>query len=142
MRKVSSWSSSRRKATFALAAIAAAAVLGVGAALAHTGDDAVQTATRGFKGISNVDHSNVPAGTWMFEVVAMDGKVMDLTLAIKSNCIGGEFYFNKQIKKPTLGTQVTTPKITANPNADGGNLCSQVAFPGAGNSITVRVTHP
>jgi len=126
----------------AIVALTAAAVLAAGAALAHTGDDAFQKAKRGFKGISNVDHGAVPAGPWTFEVVDMDGKVMDLTLAIKSNCIGGEFYFNAQIKKPTLDTEVTTAEITANPNADGGNLCSQVAFPGAGKSITVKVSHP
>jgi hypothetical protein len=140
MSRVSSRSSSGRKAAFSLAAVAAGAVLGVGAALAHTGDDANQTATRGLKGISNLDHGPVPAGEWTFKVVAMEGKVMDLTLAIKSDCIGGTFYFYEQIKKPTLGTEVKTtpvPEAALEPN-----LCSQVGFPGAGKSITVRVSHP
>jgi len=135
--------SGRARATFALAAVVAAAVLGVGAALAHVGGFLDQTATRGFGGISNVDHAGVPPGQWTFDVVAMDGRVRDLTLAIKLPCVGGTLYYYNQIKKPTLDTVVTTPVIDADgdPTTDD-DYCSQVAFPGAGNSITVRVSHP
>lgn len=139
MRKVSSRSSRRRRATFVLGAIAAAAALGAGAALAHDEVGSVdQTAKRGFKGISNVDHGARPAGLWTFTVVEMDGKVMDLTLAIKSECVGGTgtFEFYEQIKKPELNLEVTTVELPLV------SVCSQVAFPGAGKSITVRVTHP